>query len=240
MTTRSITVLVRLGVLSTVAGLLYLFATPSVLNKQSPSQTNPAISPNSMSPAPPHAINPAEMGKPTASPGKPADTPLNDVEIWVIGDDTKRSATRDALSAKIAALTALDTTQARKQLDLIAAELAGLAEILDKTAKPSSPMNTTPPLTRPDGSKYPPQLIFSGMNPDTIQDSEHRQAYLDRIAQNQQNNRIRGWMSDADGDYNGLNTQLDLALRQMLASGALSKEHADLIRQRIARKAGKQ
>ena len=147
--------------------------------------------------------------------------------MWAIGDDERRKATRVSIKASMTKATNLKGAQLDKELDEITAALSELGKTLDTNPRRPSAMNVSPPLLRADGTRYSSQGVMSGMSPSAIIDPEQRQAYLDKMARNQENNRISSWLSEADGDYNGLMVEFDFILRQLQRIGSLDKEKAE-------------
>jgi len=152
-------------------------------------------------------------------PGQPA--------AWPIHDPERQAEARKAFIARIGWLAKEEGPAVEREMAAIAAELGALAQFLDATPIPSAPFNVSPPLLRPDGTRYSDQGIMSGMDPKAIWNAEQRQAYLEKLRLRNEKNRARRWLIDAGGDCRMFHSRFEAALQTLVRGGKLAATTAE-------------
>jgi hypothetical protein len=156
--------------------------------------------------------------------GSPQGSEAAPATKWVVGDTYNLLKSREELSEGTLRLRRLTGSELDKSLAAVSRNIAALGAILDATPMPIAPLNVDPPSSRPDGSPYPPQLVFAGMAPSAIKDPEHRKAYEEAIRKRNADSAVRIWLIQAQASYNLLFHYIDTTLDRLVERQAISEE----------------
>jgi hypothetical protein len=150
---------------------------------------------------------------------------------WEIGNFELRDNTANRLNEQIERAETLKDEKLRKELASIAGDLEDLAQLL-RTKIGRTTTNVSPPQFRPDGTPYPAEGVFSGMSPNAVRDPERRQAYIEKLRENQVIESKRAWLVATQKTHIVTYSKFSGLIRKLMKEGTIpSDEGQKLIEQ---------